>query len=423
MSEKSWTSMLRRKDKRVSRIKILGLVSLFFWVLAIGMGAYFALMGKKAAEGKEHAEAAAKDSSENPFAMMSEETHEVADSSVAEEAVTTPTREEIAALRELAEIHSGNGHLEKAVAPIEKILKYSSQDTTVLIIATRVYLGTARYRQALDAARTGLERIPGHREMKAAAIMAQFRLGQVEQAFQEAETAVKAQPKDLVFLTTLGTMEVEVGPGQHGNGKALDSALKIRPDYTPALYQLGRKYQLEGNYRDAETAFRKVLKDDGKHAKARGQLGSALYHLHREAEALREFEAALALSPRDYNTWFNLGELQLGRAAAAKGVAKIQAARARAMEAYLQAVEINPMHAQAHYRIGVLMNGNSQYKEAIRHLEVSLKIDARHVPTLVQLSLSYEKLKLLDRAKAYLTRAYELDPLNKAIIFKLKQLS
>ena len=93
------------------------------------------------------------------------------------------------------------------------------------------------------------------------------------------------------------------------------------------------------------------------------------------------------------------------------------------MECFLKALALNNDHAEAHFRVGVLLNGNGQYKEAIRHLEASLRTDARHVPTLVQLCVAFENLKQPERARAYLNKAYELDPLNKVVLFKLKQWS
>jgi tetratricopeptide (TPR) repeat protein len=42
---------------------------------------------------------------------------------------------------------------------------------------------------------------------------------------------------------------------------------------------------------------------------------------------------------------------------------------------------------------------------------------------LVQLALAYEYLKQPDRARAYLNRAFEIDPLNKVVLSKLRSLS
>jgi tetratricopeptide (TPR) repeat protein len=166
-----------------------------------------------------------------------------------------------------------------------------------------------------------------------------------------------------------------------------------------------------------------VVSQEPGNAKALGQLGMAQYHLGRLKEAEQSFKAELAINPSDYNTWYNLGELHLVYANGETQSGTVQARRADGMECYLKALELNPDHAQAHYRVGVLLNGNGQYKEAIRHLEAALKTDSRHVPTLVQLSLAYENLKQLERARSYLNKAFELDPLNKIVLFKLRRLS
>jgi tetratricopeptide (TPR) repeat protein len=218
-------------------------------------------------------------------------------------------------------------------------------------------------------------------------------------------------------------MEVEMGASHPDYGKSLAAALKINPDHAPALYLQGRKAQLEGDYQDAESAFSKVVRMEPGNAKALGQLGMAQYHLGRFKEAEEAFKGVLAANASDYNTWYNLGELHLVYANGETQAETVKARRAEAMTAYLKALELNPDHAQAHYRVGVLLNGNGQYKEAIRHLEAALKRDSRHVPTLVQLSLAYENLKQLERARTYLNKAIELDPLNKVVLFKLRRLS
>lgn len=341
----------------------------------------------------------------------------------AESGVVGPTnQDERDALRQLAEIHVSRGDLEKAVRPLRKLMMAPTRDVALLSLATEVFLGTGNYQEALNAARKGIRHsAPGRVDLQVAAIMSEFRLGRVTEALKEAEEAVKAHPKDLDLLTALGTMEIEMGPAHPGYGVSLEKARKLKPDHIPTLYQFGRKSQLEGNYKDAEIQFRKVLKREPKHAKAHGQLGTALYHLQRNAEARKEFETALALNPKDYNTWFNLGELHLAVAAGQASPTRIRTLRTEAMTCYLKAVEWNPDHAEAHYRAGVILNGNGQFKEAIRHLEASLKADSRHVPTLIQLAVAYENLKKPVRAKGFLEKALELDPTDRIVLSKLKR--
>lgn len=344
------------------------------------------------------------------------------DSEADDEAITAPvTEDERNALRELAEIHASRGNLEKAVYPLKKLTKEPTKDVALLSLATEVFLGTGHYKQALAVSRKALRYAqPGRVDLLVAKIMAQYRLGQVEEAFKSAKTALEQHPKDLDLLTAQGTMEIEMGPAHPSYGEALEKALKIDPKHVPALYQVGRKAQLEGDYKDAEILFRKVLKLDPKHAKALGQLGTALYNLQKDVEARHAFEAALELNPKDYNTWFNLGESHLATAARETSARVIRDHRKQAMASYLKAVEWNPDHAEAHYRIGVILNGNSQFKEAIRHLDAARKVDGSHVPTLIQLAVAYENLKRPDRAKSLLEQAAKLDPSDKIVQFKLK---
>lgn len=348
---------------------------------------------------------------------------EAQESGARESAGSMPTREEVAALTQVAQLQAAAGDMEKAVTPMRRVLRLPTQDADLLTLATNIFLSTGNYREALGTAVQALAVKPDDMRTKVQAVEAQYRLGEVDKAMAAAAAVIREHPGELAMLTALGTMEVEMGPSCPGYGKSLQAALKLKPDYAPALYLLGRKAQLEGDYKDAETAFRKVVKHEPQNAKAHGQLGMALYHLGREKDAEKEYRLELSMNPGDYNTWFNLGELQMSYAAQEPDPAVIQSLRAQAMEAYLKALELNPDHAQAHYRVGVLLNGNGQYKEAIRHLEASLKVDSRHVPTLVQLSLAFENLKQPERARAYLTKAYEIDPLNKVVLFKLKQWS
>ena len=60
---------------------------------------------------------------------------------------------------------------------------------------------------------------------------------------------------------------------------------------------------------------------------------------------------------------------------------------------------------------------------AVCQVEAALSLDSRYVPTLVQLALAYEYLKQPERARAYLNKAYELDPLNKVVLSKLHPMS
>jgi tetratricopeptide (TPR) repeat protein len=334
-----------------------------------------------------------------------------------------PSQEELAALRQVVELLFEAGTLDKAVRPLRKVMRVPTREIALLSMATDIFLGTANYEEALAMGEKVLALKPDDARARVQMVEAQYRLGRIEKAMTAAKASLKSHPADLAMLTALATMEVEMGPGHNGYGVSLKAALKMKPDHVPALYLQGRMAQMEGDYKDAETAFRKAVKLDPGNAKAFGQLGMALYHLGKNKEAEKAYQTELKMNPSDYNTWYNLGELHLSNAFKEEDPDIIRKRNAEAMECFLKALALNSDHAEAHFRVGVLLNGNGQYKEAIRHLEASLKTDSRHVPTLVQLCVAFENLKQPERARAYLNKAYELDPLNKIVLFKLKQWS
>jgi Flp pilus assembly protein TadD len=183
----------------------------------------------------------------------------------------------MAALRQVAEMRVAAGELTDAVTPMRRVMSLPTHDAALLSLAVRVFLGTGNYAEAFRHAGQLVALDPGDMTARVQAVESQYRLGQVEPAMRAADAALKQHPGDLAMLVALGTMQVEMGPGGKGYGQAVMQALKLKPDYAPALYLLGRKAQLEGDFKDAETAFTKVLKLDPANAKALGQLGMAQY--------------------------------------------------------------------------------------------------------------------------------------------------
>lgn len=83
----------------------------------------------------------------------------------------------------------------------------------------------------------------------------------------------------------------------------------------------------------------------------------------------------MAINPADYNTWFNLGELYLSQANEASTASQVKVKTHAALECYLAALALAPSLHAAHFRTGMILNGNAQYREAIQHLEFALNED------------------------------------------------
>ncbi len=415
--------------------KRLAFISLSLWGLA-AIGIIYSLVTShkkealeaKAVQGEGESEAhSSENKSENTEAAHEgageeKKNHPAKPEATLREGFSKLSQMDIEAHHKLIEEYYHNKEFENSLPHVERIKEFYSKDKTFLNLSAELYFGAGRFAKALETVDNLKTMKVENAALAAMEVQCLYRLDKQEEAYKQGEESLKKFPRSLEILTALGTIDVEMGKHE-GSESHLQQALKINSQYVPALYQLGRQYQMEGNYADAEKLFKTLIPLENSHAKAHGQLGIALYHLNKMNEAEGEFNKALELNTRDYNTWFNLGELYMQQSYITEAGQEIKAYREKALKCFLNTVQYNAYHAQAHFRIGVILNGNSQYKEAIHHLEMALDIDNHHVPTLIQLSLAYENLKQMEQAKNYLTRAFELDPLNKAVIFKLRQLS
>ncbi len=389
--------------------------SLVQWSMALGAIAFFQFTG----DGSESIENSATDSTQAELSRGSADPKEI-EGPISVSAGFTVAPEDLKAHARLMEMFLATGESDKAIPHMERLMPKHRGNPEFLVKAAEMYLGAARFSRAWETAQNCLALAPGNSKAQAVAVTAEYRQGRVDEALKNIRLALDKNPENPDLLMALGIMEAELGLPSPG---ALEKLLRIRPDFPPALYQLGRKNQLEGNFLDALVRFKRLVEVEPDNAKARGQLGIVHYHLGETPQAQQQFEKALALNPTDFNTWYNLGELWLSKTYQGKSPTDHRQFRHEAMACYLKAVELYPPHGPAHYRIGVLMNGNGQYKEAIRYLQHALERDPSSVSALIQLSLAYERLELYDDAREQLLKAFDIDPLNTTVIFKLRKLS
>ncbi len=79
--------------------------------------------------------------------------------------------------------------------------------------------------------------------------------------------------------------------------RMLREAIKLKPDYVDAHYQLGEELALSAELPDAAAEFQEVLRLKPNHFRARLNLGVALSRMGRPQEALRQCDEALRLEP------------------------------------------------------------------------------------------------------------------------------
>jgi tetratricopeptide (TPR) repeat protein len=129
--------------------------------------------------------------------------------------------------------------------------------------------------------------------------------------------------------------------------------------------------------------------------------------------ALKSYETALALNADDFNVHYNLGELYY----------TLYSNMELALKEFKKTIELQPDHAEANFKIGLICLANNMNKEAVKYLETAVTNSPKNIRFMLQLAVAYEKLDLKDNALQVYLRVAELAPLDQIAQQKIKLLS
>ena len=207
---------------------------------------------------------------------------------------------------------------------------------------------------------------------------------------------------------------------EHPDVKKRNDAERVFAIYTGgkvvsprADYFYGRFLMQRGDFQKSKMYLERALKAKPSEPRYIARLGMAEFQLKQDSKAETLYKQALKINPYDYNTWFNLGELYLSLANESSDNSNIRKKVAQALESYLIAIRNDSLHTSANYRVGLILNGNGQHKEAIPHLNIALEKTDEKIPVMQQLSAAYMSLGDTTRSVAYLENILQIDPFNK----------
>jgi membrane associated rhomboid family serine protease/Flp pilus assembly protein TadD len=135
----------------------------------------------------------------------------------------------------------------------------------------------------------------------------------------------------------------------------LQTAIRQRPGYLPAHYELARAYWLKGDFAGAEGELKRVIE----------------------------------LDPGDERAYFSLGMARLGEN-------RPQLAR----DSFMQLLRLNPKSANAHFGLGTASATEQKYPEALEQFKLTAKLDPEYDGVDQEIGLMQARLKLYDDAIA-----------------------
>jgi tetratricopeptide (TPR) repeat protein/TolB-like protein len=173
----------------------------------------------------------------------------------------------------------------------------------------------------------------------------------------------------------------------------LQTAIRLYPQYSAALFQLGRAYHLQREFRMSNQWLQKLPDSTPDRSQVQFMIGLNFFYLGDYPHAITAFQYL----PPIYDVLLNLGA-----AYSQKGDA------ASAMTAWKRAAMIDPLASDAFFNMGYLSFTRNDYDAAEKSLINSLKLRGRDSEALFLLGRTYEKLGRSDESQKLIAQATRL---------------
>jgi len=178
----------------------------------------------------------------------------------------------------------------------------------------------------------------------------------------------------------------------------LQDAIRLHPQYTEAMYQLGRQYSLSLNFKDSTPLLEKIPEGSTEYMQARFMLGLNHYNAGEFEESVAIFSAL----PPVYDVLINLGMAYAGRNDFSG-----------AMASWKRALDINPLGSEslinmAH--LGLMRGESADAEAAAKAIEQFLKLSGRDAEAIFLQGRIDERLGRMEESQRQIAAAVNLSP-------------
>jgi tetratricopeptide (TPR) repeat protein len=163
--------------------------------------------------------------------------------------------------------------------------------------------------------------------------------------------------------------------------EAYREALRLKPDYADAWYDLATAYVWSGQLQQSIEAYRETTHLNQNDAVAWAGLGFAFGSLGQIQQSIDAFREAVRLKPDYGKAWYNLG------------TAFLKASRVQeSTDAYKQAVRLIPDYAEAWCGLGSAYHFGGQYQQSIDASREAIRLKPDYVDAWNNLAIAYDSL-------------------------------
>jgi len=175
-------------------------------------------------------------------------------------------------------------------------------------------------------------------------------------------------------------------------------ALRLHPQYTAAMYQLGRQYSLNLDFKNSTPMLEKVPEGSPEFLQARFMLGLNHYNAGDFEKSVAIFSAL----PPVYDVLINLGMAYAGNNDFAG-----------AMTAWKRASEVNPLGTEAPFNmahLGLMRGERSDLETSAKSIERFLKLTSRDAEAIFLQGRIYERLGRIEESQRLIASAVNFSP-------------
>lgn len=222
--------------------------------------------------------------------------------------------------------------------------------------------------------------------------------GKRAEAVKALTRATKLDPKNAQYFSNLGEIERQRGK-THEAAAALNEALHLNPKNPQALNNLGILHYDRKEFEEAANCYSRALELSRGYPEAHNNLGNALRALGRFDEAIDHYQRAILLREQYPEAYNNMAS-----------VLRDQGQTAEAEHAYRRAISQRKDYIEAYVNLSVLLDATDRGDEALRLLSEALKINARHLGTLLQVARVQLRKTNHEQAEQAARLALQSDP-------------
>jgi len=308
---------------------------------------------------------------------------------------------------------------------------YGAQTSTNVASSIGAALRAKDYGQALELARSSLEQSPNDPKILTLEGLALSGLGKAHDALGAYEAALKVSPDYLPALE--GAAEIEYNSGDNHAAPLLERILKIRPDDPTTHAMLAVLSYKKHDCQQAVEHFRSSGQLAFSESAALEEYGFCLISLGRVKEAIPLYEALEAGQPKDESAIFRLADAQLLADEPSQAISTLGPLLAkpdvgsdvldlasaayeksgdtpRAVELLRTAIIRSPDNPRLYLDFSTLCFDHSSFDVGIDMLSVGLSRLPRSAPLHLARGILYIQLANYDKGQADFEAAERLDP-------------